>query len=230
MTTHQSYVLLPGAGSAGHTWRSLAIALDALILPIGDQPRVASMAEALLPEVTASRRPRVVIGASLGAMVAIEIARRTTVDALVLIGAGWGITVDASVLEWVESDPPDLLAKLARIGLAPNADGRLIALREADFAAGGGQPVLLRHLRALSTYRPEPVPEPPRAIVLWGEHDRGVPLSDHASLATQLGGLLVPISGSGHAPFLERPSETARWGRRALAWASCRQAVLDRPS
>lgn len=175
------------------------------------------MAEVLLGEVTASRRPRVLIGASLGAMVAIELARRTTVDALVLIAAGWGITVGESVLQWVASNPPDLLAKLARIGLAPEADGGHAALREADFAARGGQPVLLRHLLALSAYRPQPLPDPPPAIVLWGEHDRGVPLSDHASLATQLGGLLVPIAGSGHAPFLERPLETARWTRRALA-------------
>ncbi len=222
MATRPSYILLPGAGSSGDTWRPLATALDALVLPIGDQDGVRSMAEAVLAEVAASRRPRVLVGAALGAMVAIELARRTNVDALVLIAAGWGITVAEPVLEWVQANPPDLLAKLARIGLAPEADRRLVALREADFAAGGGQPVLLRQLRALSLYRPAPLPDPPPTIVLWGEHDRGVPLSDHASLATKLGGLLVPIAGSGHAPFLERPAETAGWISRALALADAR--------
>ena len=88
------------------------------MLPVPDEPDVASMAAAVEPAVGALSRPRVVVGTSLGAMVALEVARRIDVDALVLIAAGFGISVADSVLDWVASNPPDLLEKMARIGLA----------------------------------------------------------------------------------------------------------------
>jgi pimeloyl-ACP methyl ester carboxylesterase len=166
--------------------------------------------------VAALPRPRVVVGASLGAMVALEVARTTEVDALVLVAAGFGIAVGDSVLEWVASDPPDLLDKMARIGLAERSDNALAGIRLEDFASRG-QPVLLNHLRALAAYRPEPLEHPPPTIVIWGEHDHSVPLADHVELALRCGGVLVPIAGAGHAPFLERPDETAAWIRAAAA-------------
>jgi pimeloyl-ACP methyl ester carboxylesterase len=211
------YALLPGAGSAGLPWSPIAGRLDALVLPLGEEPDVPAMAAAVLPAIGALPRPRVIVGASLGAMVSIEVARALEVDALVLIAAGFGITVADSVLEWVESDPPGLLGKMARTGLGDPSDPELVSVRERDFAERG-QPVLLGHLRALAAYRPEPLPQPPPAVVLWGELDRSVPLADHAELALRLGGVLVPIAGAGHAPFLERPDETERWIRGALRW------------
>jgi pimeloyl-ACP methyl ester carboxylesterase len=122
------------------------------------------------------------------------------------------------VLDWVASDPPDLLEKMARIGLADRSDRELAAIRLADFAARG-QPVLLRHLRALAAYRPDPLEDPPPTVVLWGEHDHGVPLADHAQLALRCEGILVPIGGAGHAPFLERPDETVAWIRATTGTA-----------
>jgi pimeloyl-ACP methyl ester carboxylesterase len=149
-------------------------------------------------------------------MVALEVARTTELDALVLVAAGFGIAVGDSVLEWVASDPPDLLHKMARIGLADRSDSGLVAIRLEDFETRG-QPILLNHLRALAAYRPQPLEHPPRTAVIWGEHDHGVPLADHAELALRCGGVLVPIAGAGHAPFLERPDETAAWIRAVAA-------------
>jgi pimeloyl-ACP methyl ester carboxylesterase len=156
--------------------------------------------------------------------VALEVARRTEVDALALIAAGFGISVGESVLHWVASNPSDLMEKMARIGLADRGNRELAAVRLADFTSRG-QPVLLNHLRALAAYRPEPVENPPPTVVLWGEFDTGVPLADHAELALRCDGVLVPIKGAGHAPFLERPGETVAWirataGRAAVAAAS----------
>jgi pimeloyl-ACP methyl ester carboxylesterase len=210
------YLVLPGAGSAGLPWQAAAGQLDASVLPVPDAPDVAAMAAAVGPAVAALPRPRVVVGASLGAMVALEVARTTEVDALVLVAAGFGIAVGDSVLEWVASDPPDLLDKMARIGLAERSDNALAGIRLEDFASRG-QPVLLNHLRALAAYRPEPLEHPPPTIVIWGEHDHSVPLADHVELALRCGGVLVPIAGAGHAPFLERPDETAAWIRAAAA-------------
>ena len=201
------YVVLPGAGSAGLVWERVAGLLGADVLPVPDEPGVAAMAAALEPAIAAVPRPRVLVGTSLGAMVALELARRVEADALVLIASGFGITVADAVLEWVAANPPDLLEKLATIGLADRGDRELVAIRLADFSARG-QPVLLNHLRALAGYRPEPLETPPPTLVLWGEHDHGVSLADHAELALRCGGVLVPVAGAGHAPFLERPEET----------------------
>jgi pimeloyl-ACP methyl ester carboxylesterase len=220
------YVVLPGAGSAGLPWEAVVEQLDAAVLPIPDAPDVPAMAAAVGPAIAELPRPRVVIGASLGAMVALEVARRIEVDALALIAAGFGISVGESVLDWVASAPPDLLEKMATIGLADRSDRELAAIRYADFAARG-QPVLLNHLRALAAYEPEPLDDPPPTVVLWGELDRGVPLADHAELALRCDGVLVPIRGAGHAPFLERPDATVGWiraiaGRAAAARVAAR--------
>jgi pimeloyl-ACP methyl ester carboxylesterase len=227
------YVVLPGAGSAGPPWATAAGQLDAAVLPVPDEPDVTAMAAALEPSIATVPRPRVIVGTSLGAMVALELARRIEVDGLVLIAAGFGISVGEPVLDWVASNPPDLMEKMARIGLADRRNRELAEVRLADFASRG-QPLLLNHLRALAAYRPEPLERPPPTVVLWGEHDRGVPLADHAELALRCGGLLVPIRGAGHAPFLERPCETVAWirataGRAALTTRTgcSRAASLD---
>jgi pimeloyl-ACP methyl ester carboxylesterase len=203
-------LVLPGAGSAGAAWQAVADAVEAEVVPVPVEPDVPAMAAALAARVEAVRTPRVLAGASLGAMVALELARRVRVDGLVLVAAGFGIEVAPGMLEWVEANPPDLFPKLARAGLADPDEARLATIREADFAARG-QAVLLAHLRALGAYRPEPLADPPPTCVLWGEHDRGVPLEDHVALALRCGGVLVPVAGAGHAPFLERPHEVVKW-------------------
>jgi pimeloyl-ACP methyl ester carboxylesterase len=206
------YVVLASAGSAGLPFAALAERLGAPVIQMPDVADVRAMAAAVGETIASSPRPRVLVGASLGAMVALECARAGQADGLVLIAAGFGIVVGDRALEWVAANPPDLLSKMAAIGLADGEDDTLVATRADDFAARG-QPVLLRHLQALAAYRPEPLPEPPPTLVLWGERDRGVPLADHAELARRCGGVLVPIENAGHAPFLEQPEATVRWVR-----------------
>jgi pimeloyl-ACP methyl ester carboxylesterase len=46
--------------------------------------------------------------------------------------------------------------------------------------------------------------------MLWGELDHGVPPGDHAELALGCGGVLVPIAGAGHAPFLDSQVDSRR--------------------
>jgi pimeloyl-ACP methyl ester carboxylesterase len=208
-----NYVVLPGAGSAGLAWEEAAEMLGASIIPVPDGPSVPAMAAEVESAIEGVPRPRVLIGTSLGGMVALEVARRVSVDALVLLAAGFGITVSDSALEWVAGDAPDLLEKMSRSGLADREDERVIAIRLEDFRRRG-QPVLLRHLTALGAHRPEPLEDPPPTVVIWGEHDRAVPLADHAELAVRCGGVLVPIADAGHAPFLEQPERVATAIRR----------------
>ena len=100
----------------------------------------------------------------------------------------------------------------------------MIDVVATDFASRG-QPVLLRHLRALGAYRPEPLEHPPPTLVIWGVHDSSVPLADHAELALRCHGALAPVRDAGHMPFLEQPEQTARWLRTAQQLAD-----LDSPS
>jgi pimeloyl-ACP methyl ester carboxylesterase len=207
-----NYVVLTSAGSAGKPFATVVDELDAVLVTMPDVADVREMADSVRETIAVVPRPRVLVGASLGAMVALECARLGEADGLVLIAAGFGIRVADDVLEWVASNPPDLLAKNARIGLADPTDDELAAIREEDFAARG-QPALLHHLQALAAYRPQPLSAPPPTVVLWGESDRGVPLADHTALAQRCRGVVVPVAGAGHAPFLEQPAETVRWTR-----------------
>lgn len=218
-----NYLVIPGAGSSGLAWEEAAELLGAPIVPVPDAPDVAAMAAEVEAEVAATPRPRVLIGTSLGAMVALEVARRVELDALVLVAAGFGITVADSVLEWVAANPPDLLEKMSRSGLADRGDERTIAIRLEDFERRG-QPVLLRHLTALGAYRPASLEHPPPTVVLWGEHDHAVPLADHAELALRCAGVLVPIAGAGHAPFLEQPERVVAAIQRLAGRAALESA------
>ena len=206
--------VLPGAGSAGLVWQEAASALGARVLPLPDLDSVPAMAEALLPSLQG--RP-VLVGASAGALVALEVARRRPVAALVLVAAGFGIEVGDAFLSWVREAPADLFPKMARASIADRSNASALAAAVADFEARGAD-VSYRHLCALRAYRPEPLPDPPPTAVLWGVLDHSVPLADHAELAAQCRGVLIPIPGAGHMPFLEQPEETVRWIRSFLEW------------
>jgi pimeloyl-ACP methyl ester carboxylesterase len=212
--TDYSYCVLPGAGSSGLAWAPTIERLGGTLLPVPDEPSVPRMAAALRAQVRQLPGPLVLVGASLGAMVALELAREIQADALVLIAAGFGIAVSDAVLDRVAADPPDLFPGMARASIADRENQRQIEVITRDFASRG-QPVLLRHLRALGAYQPRPLPAPPPTLVIWGTRDRSVPLADHAELALQCRGALVPLAGAAHKPFLEQPALTAHWIRQA---------------
>jgi pimeloyl-ACP methyl ester carboxylesterase len=213
-----SYVVIAGAGSAGLTWGEVAGELGAVVLPIPDEPSAPAMAAALEAAIADLPAPRVLIGASMGAIVALEVARSVSVDALVLAAAGYGIEVSDRLLDWMIGNPPNLFEKMATICLADREDtARRDAIVE-DYIAGGHD-VHVRHLQALAGYRPEPLEDPPPTIVLWGMQDPAVPLEGHIELAEVCRGALVPIAGAAHVPFLEQPRVTLEWIRRAALMA-----------
>lgn len=214
-----AYVVLPGAGSAGLVWDGAAADLgNATVLALPDEPDVAAMGDALQQRIESVPRPRVLVGSSLGALVALELARRLPVDGLVLIAAGFGIKVHPAVLARIAADPPGLLWEMARGVVADGDDGPATELIRRDYEARG-QAVLLSHMTVLAAHRPEPLAHPPPTVVIWGAQDPGVPLAAHVELTLRCQGLLVPIADSGHLPYLEQREETVRWirwaGRRA---------------
>jgi len=206
-------IVIPGAGSSGITWQPLLATIDAGLLPVPDEDDVSTMAAALRPSIESVERPRILVGASLGAMVALEVARQTDVDGLVLLAAGFGIDVSDTLLQWVADGPPELFPKMARASLGDPTNEKHQAIAVEDFESRG-QPVVYRHLDALSRYRPGPIESAPPTIVVWGDRDHSVPLRDHVELAMRCQGALVPVADAGHLPFLERPEEI----RRVITW------------
>lgn len=221
-----AYVVLPGAGSAGLVWEAAAADLqNATVLPLPDEADVAAMADALEQRIESVPRPRVFVGSSLGALVALELARRVRADALVLIASGFGIKVHPAVLARVASDPPGLLRDMARGVVADPDNAALTELITRDYQARG-QAVLLRHMTVLAAHRAEPLRDPPPTVVVWGAQDPGVPLAAHVELTLRCHGLLVPIADAGHLPYLEQRNETVRWIRWAGQRVAC-EAVLQ---
>jgi pimeloyl-ACP methyl ester carboxylesterase len=213
-----SFAVIGGAGGAGGLWSDVAARLDVLVMPLPDEPDVPAMARSVRDRIAALPQPRVLVGASAGAMVALEIAREVPMQALVLISAGWGIEVSESALGWVRENPPDLHRKLAKICVADRENLERLKIIEADYDACT-QPVHVRHLEALSRHRPTPLVDPPPTLVLWGMADRAVPMEDHLELALQCQGALVPIAEAAHVPYLEQPDVVVRWMRHAAAIA-----------
>jgi pimeloyl-ACP methyl ester carboxylesterase len=214
VTPNPSYAVLPGSGSAGLVWERAASELGARIFPLPDERDVAGMCETLLGDIERMPRPLVLVGSSLGALVALELADRTPVDALVLIAAGFGIDVHPSVLKRIAANPPGLLRTMSRGVVADGAAESVTELVERDFETRG-QAVLLRHMTVLAGHRPQPPADPPPTLVLWGSQDPGVPLTAHVELALQCRGVLVPVAQAGHLPYLEQPEVTVRWIRAA---------------
>jgi pimeloyl-ACP methyl ester carboxylesterase len=216
VTPDPSYAVLPGSGSAGLVWERAASELGhARIFPLPDERDVAAMSAALLGGIEAMPRPLVLVGSSLGALVALELADRTPVDGLVLIAAGFGIDVHPSVLRRIAASPPGLLRAMARGVVADATDESVTGLIERDFEVRG-QEVLLRHMTVLAGHRARPPVDPPPTVVVWGSQDPGVPLAAHAELALQCGGVLVPVARAGHLPYLEQAEVTVRWIRAAM--------------
>lgn len=213
-----AYAIICGSGSSGRAWDAVAAELRSLVLPAPDAPDVPAMAAALAPAIAELARPRVLIGTSLGALIALELARSIPVDALILACAGFGIAVAPSVLDEIATAHPGMLDRMARGLVADAADADLVAAVKHDFE-GCGPELLLRHMRVLATHRPRPPADLPPTFVIWGTRDPGVPLAAHAELAARCGAPLLPVPGAGHLPYLEQPRATLDWIRTAVRWA-----------
>src|SRR5919204_1392910 len=136
-----SYAMICGSGSAGHVWEPVATALGGVVLRAPDEPEVSSMAAALRPEIERLPQPRVVLGASLGALIALELARDVPIDALLLLGAGFGIAISPAVLDAIAANAPGMLERMARGVVADRHDEAVVAGVRRGFQACGPEPL-----------------------------------------------------------------------------------------
>jgi pimeloyl-ACP methyl ester carboxylesterase len=213
-----SYAMICGSGSSGHVWEPVAGALGGRVLQAPDEADVPAMAVALHDDIERLTRPRVVIGASLGALIALELAHDTAIDALILVAAGFGIAITPTVLDTIAANRPGMLEQMARGVVADPHNDAIVEGVARDFE-GGGPRLLLRHMQALSRHRPRRPSDLPPTFVLWGTCDPGVSLKDHAELAARCEAPLLPIADAGHVPYYEQPEATLRWIRAAVGWA-----------
>jgi pimeloyl-ACP methyl ester carboxylesterase len=177
---------------------------------------VATIADGLVAEVAGASEPPLLVGNSLGALVAIELARRAPVAGLFLLAAGWEFPVADSVLAAAEGATARTYARIADRCLAPLADPDLLVAVEADFA--GREPgTLADHLVAIRDHQqPDPGPQAPPTMLIAGGRDRSVTLRDQVELAGRLGAMFVQIPESAHMPFVDHREEVALWLERLL--------------
>ena len=211
-------LFLPGAGGDASLWEPLAARFGGRVVPLPRARSVAAIADELSAEALAAPEPPVLAGNSLGALVALELARRRPVAGLLLLAAGWEFPVADSVLAAAAAATPMTYARIADRCLGgPTAPPELLAAIERDFASR--EPgTLADHLTAIRDQpRRDPGPQPPTTILLRGGRDRSVSLEDQVELAARLGAALVQIPEAAHMPFVDHPDEVGLWLERLLA-------------
>ena len=169
------------------------------------------------------------VGVSYGGFVALEVARAQPerVKSIVMVdspGTAWSVprhqemlasfgatsAADLFVPETVEdiavlldlavSDPPAVPAFAAREAIETYYDPNRTALRR-----------LLDHLEDnMEALLGEPMPAPPRALVVWGEDDPVFGVDVAPELATSLSAQLVVLQGARHLSNVDAPVEFNR--------------------
>jgi pimeloyl-ACP methyl ester carboxylesterase len=192
MSQSRELVLVHGLAGSHRWWRAVH-PRDATVRAV-DLPRRLSPRDAPAWLASALDRPAVVVGHSLGGLVAARLAaeRPELVEALVLV-APVGVPRPlpgylAGFLQTMRDAPPSVLAVVAadalRTGLPSLARGAWFATRQ-PFAGAVGAPTLL----------------------VWGERDRLVPVELAARWREAIPqARLELVPRAGHVPMLEAPS------------------------
>jgi pimeloyl-[acyl-carrier protein] methyl ester esterase len=240
-------VLVHGWGLHGGVWADLAARLadDFRVVRVdlpghgrsapGSGPLgLPAIADQVLEIVTT---PAIWLGWSLGALVALEVARRApaAVTRLVLVGATPRFV---QAPDWASGMAAEVFTQFAA-GLAQDYRGTL--LRFLSLQAGGDQEAraLLKRLRAELFAHGEPHPAALAAgldilahtdlrtalaqirvpaLIVHGSHDRLAPPAAGEFLARHIDGARYALlAGAGHAPFLSQPQDFADTLRGFLA-------------
>jgi len=215
-----SWTFFPGSGGGVSLWQPVARRFAGEVIPLPALESVASIADAVEESVRRMPGPRILVGNSLGAMVALELAQRVPVAAMMLVAAGWEFPVAEELIRRVETRGHTAFAESARRCVNPEAAPRHLDAVVADFESRE-HGTMSRHLRAIRDHKPriDPTVPQPTTLVLRGGLDRSVTLRDHLELAERTGGALVPVGSAAHMPFVDHAEEVTRWLERLHAVA-----------
>jgi pimeloyl-ACP methyl ester carboxylesterase len=218
-----SWAFLPGAGGGSTLWEPVARRFGGKVLTLPAVDSVPAMVDAVEATVRMMPGRRILVGNSLGAMVALELSQRVPVAGLMLVAAGWEFPVSEELIRRVETRGHLAFAESARRCVSPGAPPEQLAAVIEDFesrAAG----TMAAHLRAIRDYEPriDRATPLPVTLVLRGGHDRSVTLRDHLELAERTGGALIPLGSAAHMPFVDHGDEVAAWLERLRAFVEAR--------
>jgi pimeloyl-ACP methyl ester carboxylesterase len=215
-----SWTFFPGAGGGSRLWEPIASRFGGAVCTLPAVDAVHLMADALEEPVRLMPAPRILVGNSLGGLVALELAQRLPVAGLMLLAAGWRFPVSEELIRRVDAEGGSVFAETARRCVSPESSPDHIAAVVADFRSRE-QGTMSLHLRAIRGHLPriDGGVRQPVTLVLRGGLDRSVSLQDHIELAERTGGALVPVGSASHMPFVDHPEEVIKWLERLHALA-----------
>lgn len=154
----------------------------------------------------------VLVGHSLGGLVALEIALDAPLAGLVLINA-MGLTSKVGLGERLYFHAgPERLARVRRTLGMGDRSTELGRLREELLSVRGGRPEASRAFEALVPWR-GPIHErladlprlTPKTLLVWGARDETFPVALAREAERRIPGARLAVIDAGHSPHVERP-------------------------
>lgn len=209
-----SWAFFHGAGGGTTLWQPFADRFGGSVLALPPLDSISALAAAAEPHVRRMAAPRILVGNSLGALVALDLAQRVPVAGLMLIAAGWRFPVSDELIRRVDSGGSAVFRESARRCVSRDSPEVHIDTVVADFESRD-RGTMAQHLRAIRDHEPrvDPGRNQPTTFVLRGGYDRSVSLDDHVELAARTGGALIPVNSAAHMPFVDHQQEVTRWLR-----------------
>ena len=214
-----SFAFFPGAGGGSTLWQPVAERFGGTVTALPALDSIRAIVDALEPQLLLMPAPRILVGNSLGAMVALEAAQRLPVAGLMLIAAGWEFPVSEELIRRVDARGRLAFRESARRCVSAAASPEQLAAVIADFESRKDD-AMAQHLRAIRDHQPwiDAQAPQPTTLVLRGGLDRSVSLRDHVELAERTGGALIPVGSAAHMPFVDHGEEVVRWLKRLQAF------------
>jgi pimeloyl-ACP methyl ester carboxylesterase len=201
-------IALHGAGMGPEAWNALDahLPLHALALPgHGDGARpltsIAGMARWVEKQIT-DAEGIILLGHSMGALVALEAGGHRAVESLVLLGAAARMPVHADLLKTARENPAEAANLIKKWGVFDRN-------REVFGGQMGAMGALFDDLSACNNYQKDKFDFTKPAFVLAAAGDKMVRPADSEALARLLKGEYAVLPAAGHMMMLEKPSETA---------------------